>query len=232
MMSSIKEIPQYSKNPLFILASNSEQQEQLAQERKKGFEQFVVVEPKVITQMLLVADGSKVLADAFAQQLALTAISPYNLGGGERNSSMFFGRREIISHIVSRENNNYIVVGSRQIGKSSLLKALEREYKNSEELDEDAIAGRVDRIIVYAMVEQEKFTLKELIERLKALGVSIGIGKIENSLSRLKISYIIERDNEGLYGFSLPLFREYVLKDDYSVKLMGEIEVFGEQEKN
>ena len=414
MMSEIKQIPQYSKNPLFILASNSEQQAKLGEERKKGFEQFVVVEPKVITQMLLVADGSKVLADAFAQQLALTTISPYNLGGGERNSSMFFGRREIISHIVSRENNNYIVVGSRQIGKSSLLKALEREYKNSEELvyyiqvgqssivraigrafglktksleelveylsgqkqkavilldevdpfikeekkenykildamrklseeghckfilagywelyrysmldnqsplknfgeiielgaleyeackemihrpmsqlgigfkeeksvneiiektgqrpnliaiicntliknlgktkrviahveveavfkdkklyelfeswkelDEDIRAGSIDRIIVYAMVEQEKFTLKELVERLKELGVSIGINEIEKSLSRLKISYIIERDDEGLYGFMLPLFREYVLKDDYEVKLVGEVE--------
>ena len=414
MMSEIKQIPQYSKNPLFILASNSEQQAKLVEERKKGFEQFVVVEPKVITQMLLVADGSKVLADAFAQQLALTAISPYNLGGGERNSSMFFGRREIISHIVSRENNNYIVVGSRQIGKSSLLKALEREYKNSEELvyyiqvgqssivraigrafglktksleelveylsgqkqkavilldevdpfvkeekkedyktldamrklseeghckfilagywelyrysmldnqsplknfgeiielgaleygacremihrpmnqlgigfkeeksvneiiektgqrpnliaiicntliknlgktkrviahaeveavfkdkklyelfeswkelDEDIRAGRVDRIIVYAMVEQEKFTLKELVEKFKELGVSVSISEIEKSLSRLKISYIIERDDEGLYGFMLPLFREYILKDDYEVKLVGEVE--------
>ncbi|SFV67254.1 hypothetical protein MNB_SV-12-496 [hydrothermal vent metagenome] len=413
MMSEIKEIPQYSKNHLFILASNSEQQEKLAQERKKGFEQFVVAEPKRLTQILLRSDGSKALADVFAEQLALTAISPYNLGGGERDSSMFFGRREIISHIVSRENNNYIIVGSRQIGKSSLLKALEREYNNNQELvhyiqvgqssivraiarafglktksleelveylsqqrqkavilldevdpfvrdekkdgykildamrklseeghckfilagywelyrysvldnqsplknfgeiielgaleyeacqamikepmaqlgigfeeersvteiiektgqrpnliaiicnrliknlgktkrviahteveavfndkklyelfeswkelDEDVRAGSIDKLIVYAMVGQERFRLKELVEKLKALGINIAMSEIEKSLSRLKIGYIIERDNEGVYGFMLPLFREYILKDEYEVKLEVEI---------
>jgi predicted AAA+ superfamily ATPase len=413
MMSEIKQIPQQGKNPLFILASTSEQQAKLAEERKKGFEQFVVVEPKVLTQMLLVADGSKCLADAFAGQLALTTISPYNLGGGESNSAMFFGRREIISHIVSRENNNYIVVGSRQIGKSSLLKALEREYRNNKELvyyiqvgqssivraiarafglktkrleelveylsaqkekaiilldevdpfvrhekeegyqvldamrklseegrckfilagywelyrysmldnqsplknfgeilelgaleyeaceaminepmaqlgigfkqkksieeiiertgqrpnliaiicntliknlgktkrtiehaeveavfsdkklyelfeswkelDDDKRAGSIDKMIVYAMVEQEKFKLKDLVEKLKTLGVNIAMSEIEKSLSRLKIGYIIERDNEGVYGFMLPLFRAYILKDEYEVKLMGEL---------
>ncbi len=131
MMSEIKQIPQYSKNILFILSDSSELQAKIATE--KGYEKFVRVEPQTMTKLLLAEDGAKVLADSFAEQLVLTQISPYNLGGGESNSSMFFGRREIISHVVGRGNNNYIVIGSRQIGKSSLMKAIEREYVKNQE---------------------------------------------------------------------------------------------------
>ncbi len=92
----------------------------------------MIVQPKEITKILLSVDGAKVLADNFAEQLSLTQISPYQLGGGVK-SSMFFGRGEIVSHILGRDNSNYIIIGSRQIGKSSLLKAIEREYKKSNE---------------------------------------------------------------------------------------------------
>jgi len=47
--------------------------------------------------------------------------------------------------------------------------------------------------------------------------------QLETSLARLKVSYTIERNEEGVYGFMLPLFREYVLRDDYEVKLVGEV---------
>jgi len=412
MMSEIKQIPQYSKNILFILGDNAELQAKIATE--KGYEKFVRVEPQTMTKLLLAEDGAKVLADSFAEQLALTQISPYNLGGGESNSSMFFGRREIISHVVGRGNNNYIVIGSRQIGKSSLLKAIEREYVKNQErvhyisvgkgnfvramgralgikvtsleelvayisvqkekvlflldevdpfikdekergykvldsfrklseegscnfilagywelyfytmfdnqsplknfgeaielgaleaeacremitepmqqlglrfesdeaineivertgqrpnliaiicnniikslgkekrvvsmadvqeaikgkkvyelfeswkkLDEDEEASKLDKIIVYSMVEQGSFRLAELVEKLKALGLRVEMSRLETSLARLKVSYTIERNEEGVYGFMLPLFREYVLRDDYEVKLAGEVE--------
>ena len=39
---------------------------------------------------------------------------------------MFFGRSQIINHILNREPANYIIAGARKIGKSSLLKELER----------------------------------------------------------------------------------------------------------
>jgi len=412
MMSEIKQIPQYSKNILFILSDNAELQAKIATE--KGYEKFVRVQPQTITKLLLAEDGAKVLADSFAKQLALTQISPYNLGGGESNSSMFFGRREIISHVVGRGNNNYIVIGSRQIGKSSLMKAIEREYVKNQErvhyisvgkgnfvramgralgikvtnleelvayisvqkekvlflldevdpfikdekesgykvldsfrklseegscnfilagywelyfytmfdnqsplknfgeaielgaleaeacqemitepmqqlglrfesdeaineivertgqrpnliaiicnniikslgkekrvvsmaevqeaikgkkvyelfeswkkLDEDEEASKLDKIIVYSMVEQGSFRLAELVERLKVLGLNVEMSRLETSLARLKVSYTIERNEEGVYGFMLPLFREYVLRDDYEVKLAGEVE--------
>ena len=102
-------------------------------------------------------------------------------------------------------------------------KKLYELFESWKELDEDMRAGSIDKLIVYAMVGQERFRLKELVEKLKALGINIAMSEIEKSLSRLKIGYIIERDNEGVYGFMLPLFREYILKDEYEVKLEVEI---------
>ena len=411
MMSDIKNIPQYRTHIIVIVSNSSEAQAKIY-ERKEGYEKFVVLHPKTLTQTLLSVDGSKVLATSFSEQLALTQISPYQLGGGVTKSSMFFGRGEIVSHILGRENGNYIIIGSRQIGKSSLLKAIEREYhkggerayyislnegslvrgiakalrikvktlddvvsyilqseakyiflideadkfmvnerannyevlnnfrKLSEEgrcnfllagfweiyqhavldyqsplknfgetielgalepdacremivkpmgqlglkvkeevveeivertgqranliaiicsniiknlgktkkvieledaqkaikeknvyelfeawreLNDDKRANRLDRIVVYATVKKGEFTLAELIERLKIYGLEVDIADLEKSLDRLKVSYTIRRGDDGVYAFMLPLFRAYILKGDYEVKLRGEV---------
>jgi len=66
------------------------------------------------------------LANLLASQLTLTQLSPYQLGGGVNREAIFFGRQEIIAHIINRDPANYLVVGGRQLGKSSLLKALGR----------------------------------------------------------------------------------------------------------
>ena len=58
----------------------------------------------------------------------MTQLSPYQLGGGVNREAVFFGRQEIIAHIMNRDPANYLVMGGRQLGKSSLLKALERRY--------------------------------------------------------------------------------------------------------
>ena len=97
-------------------------------------------------------------------------------------------------------------------------------FESWKKLDDDEEASKLDKIIVYSMVEQGSFRLAELVERLKALGLTVEMSRLETSLARLKVSYTIERNEEGLYGFMLPLFREYVLRDDYEVKLAGEVE--------
>ncbi len=52
-------------------------------------------------------------------------------GGGVRDPRMFFGRAGLLDHIVNRDPGNYLVVGGRQVGKSSLLQAVERALRGS-----------------------------------------------------------------------------------------------------
>lgn len=76
-----------------------------------------------ITCLLLAPDAETILAEILAGQLSLQQISPYRIGGGVNNESVFFGRRELISQIINRDPANYLMVGGRQVGKSTLLKA-------------------------------------------------------------------------------------------------------------
>ncbi len=84
--------------------------------------------PRDITKLLLSPNPKEVLANIISSQIALTQISPYQIGGGVNRESIFFGRDKIISHIINKGISNYIITGGRQVGKSSLLKAIERSY--------------------------------------------------------------------------------------------------------
>jgi predicted AAA+ superfamily ATPase len=134
MLNDIKKIPQYKNNIILILTKDSIVQKNIYHKNLEDYEKFVVPKPEDITRILLCEDAKKQLATLFANQLTLTQISPYQLGGGVNRASMFFGREKIISYIIGRDSSNYMFIGSRQIGKSSLLKALHREYQKRGEL--------------------------------------------------------------------------------------------------
>ena len=99
-------------------------------------------------------------------------------------------------------------------------------FESWRELNDDERANRLDRIIVYATVKEGKFTLKSLLDSLKERGLRVDIAEIEKSLDRLKVSYTIEQNSKGEYLYRVALFREYILRGEYEVKLEGEIEVY------
>ncbi len=82
-----------------------------------------------LTELLLAPDPAAVLARIIATQVRLTRISPYQTGGGVHRSAVFFGREEFLVHVLNRDPANYLLVGGRQLGKSSLLKAIDRHYR-------------------------------------------------------------------------------------------------------
>jgi hypothetical protein len=92
---------------------------------------YVAPRSAQLTAWLLSPNAETVLAQILAEQLSLNQISPYKIGGGVDNESVFFGRRELISQITNRDPANYLLVGGRQMGKSTLLKALQRRYADS-----------------------------------------------------------------------------------------------------
>jgi hypothetical protein len=78
------------------------------------------------TEWLIGGEALQVLLRLLAAQLRITRISPYQTRGGVTREGAFFGRAQLLARVINREPANYLVVGGRQLGKSSLLKAVQR----------------------------------------------------------------------------------------------------------
>ena len=105
---------------------------------------------KRITEFLLGLESERVMIEIFSKCLLFKDISPYQVNSGVNNESNFFGRLETIRDIITKENANYLIVGARQLGKSSIIKALERRYEESSKVDCYSFTME-DKNIVYAM---------------------------------------------------------------------------------
>ena len=86
-------------------------------------------------KLILSNESETVLIEIFLSSLLLKDVSPYQLNGDIKNELNFFGRVEILREIISNDEVNYLIVGARQLGKSSILKALERRYEKIDKLD-------------------------------------------------------------------------------------------------
>ena len=86
----------------------------------------VMVDSASQTEWLIGGDARQVLLRQLAAQLRITRISPYQTRGGVTREGAFFGRAQLLARVINREPANYLVVGGRQLGKSSLLKAVQR----------------------------------------------------------------------------------------------------------
>lgn len=89
----------------------------------------VMVDAGSQTEWLLGGKALQLLLRLLAGQLRITRISPYQTRGGVTREGSFFGRSQLLARVVSREPANYLVVGGRQLGKSSLLKAVQRRLQ-------------------------------------------------------------------------------------------------------
>ena len=88
-----------------------------------------------LTRLLLSPNAAEALAHILAAQINLSQISPYHTANAVPRDSLFFGRQELLTHILGREPANYILVGGRQVGKSSVLRTIERHYANDPAVD-------------------------------------------------------------------------------------------------
>lgn len=80
------------------------------------------------TEWLLRSPAARVLVALLARQLQVTRISPYQTRGGVTRPAAFFGRDALLARVLNREPGNYLLVGGRQLGKTSLMKAIERRF--------------------------------------------------------------------------------------------------------
>lgn len=130
----LKTIPETQHIVTFISGRESSFQRDVRKHTLSTSNKLVAASGESATEFALSPDPERVLARIIAEQIPLTQISPYQLGGGTNRESMFFGRMELIAHIMNRDPANYLLVAGRQLGKSSLLKALERRYEGNQQV--------------------------------------------------------------------------------------------------
>ncbi|NJO17279.1 MAG: hypothetical protein HC877_16505 [Thioploca sp.] len=117
-----------------IITLNLEQQQKLRPYGEDVTTLWVVPNASELTRWLLSPNPIHEFAKIVATQLKVTHISPYQTQGGINKKDLFFGRTSILTFILHRNLSNYLVVGGRQIGKSSLLKYLDRYYHDQPDI--------------------------------------------------------------------------------------------------
>ena len=114
---------------VIVVTLDLDKQQGLRPHGEKTHNEHIIPDGIELTKWLLSEKPIETFCHIISKQLRLDKISPYQMSGGLEKEASFFGRTHIISDILSREPRNYLIVGGRQIGKTSLLKYLEREYK-------------------------------------------------------------------------------------------------------
>jgi WD40 repeat protein len=132
--TQLKNIPQAQARIILIIGQNSEYQRKLYHTTSDTSNKWVAPRGAELTRLLLSPDADTALAEILAGQLSLQQISPYQIGGGVNKESVFFGRRDLVAQIINRDPANYLLVGGRQVGKSTLLKAIERRLTDNSQV--------------------------------------------------------------------------------------------------
>lgn len=121
----------------------------------------------------------------------------------------------------------HINVERRVITKKDLDRALVCQNMNA------ALSGWVtgesetemayERLVVYATIELEYFTLADLFSLAKKHEVSIDTQQLQHTLARMELLLILDRE-EGKWFYRVPLFVDFIKTDLPAVMLENEIE--------
>jgi WD40 repeat protein len=95
----------------------------------------VVLSADRLRDVLLADEPGRLLETTIAEQIAVSELSPYQVAGGVKLENLFFGREREVRAIADRSMRNFLVVGQRQMGKSSLLLAVLRRLQAHPDLE-------------------------------------------------------------------------------------------------
>jgi len=95
----------------------------------------VVLSDNRLRDLLLADEPVRLLETTISEQVAVSELSPYQVAGGVKLENLFFGREREVRAIADRAMRNFLVVGQRQMGKSSLLLAVLRRLQSRPDLE-------------------------------------------------------------------------------------------------
>ena len=130
IINQLQQWDSVSLQKVIIISFNPRQQQALRIFSQDPATLMVVPDSSELNQWLLKSNPLEAFAKVLASQLKITQISPYQTRSGVNKDNVFFGRAQILAHMLNREPSNYLVVGGRQLGKSSVLKHLHRRYQD------------------------------------------------------------------------------------------------------
>ncbi len=115
----------------------------------------------------------------------------------------------------------------RKLGDADLEQALgSRSMRSALEgwgnLTSDEAAARLDRIIVYGLIERDRFALADVLDLLRDHAIDHTPDQVKESLTRLELAFLIGRDGSG-YGWQVPLWRDMVLAEEPARMLEQEL---------
>ncbi len=115
--------------PILIWINHPEANIELRSQRHRINKPCLIPTQQQMTQLLMYDSGKTTLIRLAVSHLPLNSVSPYQGAGGIIKSSHFFGRQAILDKLEAQFQSNFLLVGGRQLGKTSLLKALFRKLK-------------------------------------------------------------------------------------------------------
>lgn len=125
----------FRNKKVVVITTDLEKQQALRPYGENLHNEWIIPNAFDLTLLLLSATPVETFSKLLSSQLSLIKISPYQTRGALRKDESFFGRTSIISDILSRDLKNYVIIGGRQIGKSSLLQYLCRQFSKRKDVN-------------------------------------------------------------------------------------------------
>ena len=86
--------------------------------------------------------------------------------------------------------------------------------------------SQLDRLVAYATVERDSFSLAELMDVLEQAGLDVVPDAVKQSVMRLELAFVLTRTGHQ-YRYQVPLLRELILALDPQASLRREMRSFG-----
>lgn len=122
---------------------------------------IVVIGPEDQTRMLNSRRPTGDLRDIISSQLPISLLAPYETAAPVTDSR-FFGREFEVARILNNPETNFVILGIRRIGKTSLLKEIERQLR---ERDEDSDCNHIVYLDCSDLFSAEDY-IREVVRKL------------------------------------------------------------------
>jgi hypothetical protein len=156
-----------------VVSTDPVQRQALFRGRDSRVESLIILGGGDTTRLLLGPEPLKCFASLIASQIDLVRISPYQINSAIERETVFFGRVDYLNQILNRDPANYILLGARQLGKSSLLKAVERRVSQRGDLGVQYLQvgdDPIEKVLARAAGMAEETSFDRTIQMLRENG--------------------------------------------------------------